>query len=162
MCEPTTLLLVSTGLAAAGAGMTAYGQYQQGQAAEKIARNNQIMGEYAAQDAQARGEEDAMAVSRKGEQLKGAQRSRMAASGIDLGVGTAADIQDQTDFFAQQDINTARSNARRDAWAFRAQGANAAAQGRFAAQQGQLQAFSTLLSGAGQVASMWSPAPKKG
>lgn len=161
MCEPTTMLLVATGMAAAGAGVSAYGQYQQGQAAEKIARNNQIMGEYAAQDALARGEEDAMAVRRKGEQLKGAQRSRMAASGIDLGVGTAAEIQDQTDFFAQQDVATARTNAKRDAWAFRAQGANAAAQGRFAAQQGQLQAFSTLLSGAGQVASMWSPAPKK-
>lgn len=160
MCAP--LLVLAMAAVAAGTAMSAYGQYQQGQAARQTARNNQIMGEYAAQDAQARGEEDAMAVSRKGEQLKGAQRSRMAASGIDLGVGTAADIQDQTDFFAQQDVNTARSNARRDAWAFRAQGANAAAQGRFAAQQGQLQAFSTLLSGAGQVASMWSQAPKKG
>ena len=149
MCEPTTILMM------AGAATAAYGQYQQGQAAAKTARNNQIMSEYAAQDAQARGEEEAMAVSRKGEQLKGAQRSRMAASGIDLGVGTAADIQDQTDFFAQQDVATARTNAKREAWALRAQGANAMAQGRFAAQQGQLQAFSTLLSSAGQVSSKW-------
>lgn len=135
--------------------MQAYGQYQQGRAAEQVARNNQIMSEYAAQDAQARGEEEAMAVRRKGEQLKGAQRSRMAAGGVDLGVGTAAEILDQTDFFAEQDMATARTNAKREAWALRAQGANAMAQGRFAAQQGRLGAFSTLLSGAGQVSSKW-------
>jgi len=154
MCNPMIFVAIGTAV-------TAYGQVQQGQAARQTARNNQIMGEYAAQDAQVRGEEDALAVSRKGEQLKGAQRSRMAASGIDLGVGTAAEIQDQTDFFAQQDFKTARYNAKRDAWAFRAQGANAAAQGRFAAQQSQLAAFSTLLSGAGQVAGMWSKAGTK-
>lgn len=135
--------------------MQAYGQYQQGRAAEQVGRNNQIMSEYAAQDAQARGEEEAMAVRRKGDQLRGAQRSRMAASGIDLGVGTAAEIQDQTDFFAEQDIATTRTNAKREAWALRTQGAQALAQGRFAAQQGRLAAFSTILSGAGQVSSKW-------
>jgi hypothetical protein len=154
MCSPDLLQL-------SGAGLQAYGQYQQGRAAEQVGRNNQIMGEYAAQDAQARGEEDAMAVRRKADQLKGAQRSRMAASGIDLGVGTAAEIQDQTDFFGEQDINTARNNAKREAWALRTQGAQAAAQGRFAAQQGRMAAFSTMLSAAGQVSSKWGDAAKK-
>lgn len=146
------MLLAATALSG---GVAAYGSVQQGRAARQVARNNQIMAEYAAQDAERRGEEDAMQVRRKAAQIKGAQRSRMAASGLDLGVGTAQELQDQTDFFGAQDEATARNNARRGAWSARAQGNAAAAQGRFDAQNSNLQAFGTLLGTASQVAGKW-------
>ena len=155
---------VGTAVTAVGAAsaLGAYGQYQQGQAAKQVGRNNQIMAEYAAQDAVRRGEEDAIKVRQRADQIKGAQRSKMAASGLDLGVGTAAELQDQTDFFGQQDVATTRSNAQRAAWASRSSGNAAAAQGDFSAQQGNLGAFGTLLGGGAQVANKWMQYNGKG
>ena len=166
MCEPVTLTAMATTLAAnagtiatvasVGAGaMGAVGQYQQGQVAKQVGRNNQIMAEYAAQDAQRRAGEDAIRVQQKAAGLKGAQRATMAAKGLDLGVGTQAEILDQTDFFGATDAATARSNGNRDAWSARAGGANARAQGDASARQGGMSAFSTVLGTAGSVSQKW-------
>ncbi len=155
------------GLSAAGGALGAASAYQQGQVAKQVGRNNQIMAEYAAQDAQRRAGEDAIKVQQKAAQLKGTQRATMAAKGLDLGEGTAAELQDQTDFFGAVDAATTRSNGNRDAWASRYQGANARAQGDAAARQANISAFSTVLSTAGSVAGKWydygnKPAPFTG
>lgn len=155
MCEPTTLAAVALAATAAGGTVAAVGQYQQGQVAKQVGANNQVMAEYAAKDALRRGEDEAIAARRRGDQVKGAQRARMAANGIDLGVGTAAELQDQTDFFSAGDQGTARFNASRDAWSARVGGANARAQGDAAARQATIGAFSTVLGTAGQVAGKW-------
>ncbi len=176
MCEPVTLGLlagslaggggvvaggltalqgVALGASVAGGVMGAAGQYQQGQVAKQVGRNNQIMAEYAAQDAQRRAGEDAVKVQQKAAALKGTQRATMAAKGLDLSVGTQAEILDQTDFFGATDAATARSNGNRDAWASRWQGANARAQGDASARQANIGAFSTLLGTAGGVADKW-------
>lgn len=147
---------------ALGGGLQAYGAYQQGQVAKQVGRNNQIMAEYAAQDALKRGDLEAAAVRRQGDAIKGAQRARMAAAGLDLGEGTAAELQDQTDFFSATDQIAARGNAARDAWSSRVQGANAAAQGRAAARQGTLSAFATVLGTGGQVADKWMAFNRRG
>lgn len=152
MCEPTTIMLITTAVAG---GIAAKGQYEQGQMAKQVGRNNEIMAEYAAQDALKRGEEDAQAARRKGDQVLGAQRAAQAASGLDLGVGTAAELQDQTSFFSQVDQRTLRGNAAREAWAARAGGAQARAQGNASASQANLSATGTLLGSASQVASKW-------
>ena len=153
MCEPTTIALVATAVA----GTTqAVGQYQQGQVAKQMANYNATMAEYAAQDAQRRGEEDAQAIQRKAAGLKGTQRAMMAARGLDLGVGTAAEIQDQTDFFGEMDAATARGNAAREAWSMRAKGEQERFGGRMAARNANMQAFSTLLGTAGSVAGKWN------
>jgi hypothetical protein len=159
MCEPTTIALVATAVAGTTA---AVGQYQQGQASRQMANYNATMAEYAAQDSQRRGEEEAQAIQRKASQLEGAQRSLMASRGLDLGVGTPADIIDSTDFFAQQDVNTARFNASRDAWNLRARGELERYEGRMAARNANMQAFSTLLGTAGSVSDKWATYnPKK-
>lgn len=151
----TALQTAIVGTTAVAGAMSAYGQYQQGKIAAQVGRNNQIMAEYAAQDALRRGEEEAAQVRRQADQLKGSQRASMAARGLDLGVGTAAELQDQTDFFSLVDQGTARYNAKQDAWSARVQGANARAQGDAARAQGNLAAFSTLLGTAGQVSNKW-------
>lgn len=135
--------------------MSAAGAYQQGQVQKQVARNNATMAEYAAQDAQRRGEEDAQAIQRKAAGLKGTQRAMMAARGLDLGVGTPAEILDQTDFFAEQDVNTTRYNARRDAWNYRARGQQDMFEGRMAARTANQQAFGSLLGTAGNVSDKW-------
>lgn len=153
----TTAALIGGSVLAAGVGgvTSAVGAYQQGQAAKQVGRNNQIMAEYAAQDAQKRGELDAQEIRRKSAQLKGTQRNMMAARGLDLSVGTAADTLEQTDFFAEADANTARYNAGREAWSMRQQGRMSAYEGRMAARNANLSAFSTLLGTGGTVADKW-------
>jgi len=135
--------------------VSAQAQRQQGQVAKQVGRNNQILAEQAAQDAERRGNETAMAVRRRGDQVLGAQRAAQAASGLDLNVGTAAELQDQTSFFSDTDQRTARMNAAREAWSARAQGANYRAQGDAAASNANLAATGTLIGGASQVAGRW-------
>ncbi len=136
--------------------LAAKGTYDQGQVQKQVGRNNQIMAEYAATDAIRRGDEQAAEVNRRAALTKGSARANMAARGLDLAGGTAGEIQDQIDFFAEGDQNTARFNAQRDAWSARASGQNARAQGDAAARQGNLAAFSTILATGGQVADKWS------
>lgn len=160
MCEPTTLAYIAIASSVVAGGTSAYASMQQGQVAKDVAKNNAKMAEYAAQDAVRRGELEAQALSRKGSQLQGTQRALMASRGLDLSFGTPADIIDQTSFFTETDVNTARYNARRDAWAYRAQGDVMRAEGSAAARNANLQATSTLLDTASSVSSMWGKTRK--
>lgn len=153
MCEVATIATVASAVSGTAA---VVGAYQQGQAAKAMGRNNQIMAEYAAQDALRRGDAEAAAVQRRASQVQGAQRAALAAKGLDINAGTAGELQDQTDFFSQVDQSTARTNAARDAWSARVQGANARAQGDAAARQGTTGAFATLLGTGAQVADKWA------
>lgn len=162
MCVPVAALGLATGLqtfmvgsSLLAAGVSAYSAINQGKAAEATARNNAQMAEYAAQDAQRRGEEEASAIQRRGAALKSSQQVSLAAKGLDLTYGTAADLQEQTDFFTQADAATARNNAAREAWSARASGQAALASGQNARQNSYLQAGGTLLGTAGQVAGRW-------
>lgn len=185
MCEPVTLgALAGTLAGSAGAAgtfgtaltaaqaitlgatvgstvMSAGAMMQQSKVAEATARNNATMAEYAAQDAQRRGEEEATAIQRKGAALKSAQRVNLASKGLDIGYGTAGDLQDQVDFFTQSDVATARTNARREAWNFRAQGQQSLALGKADSLNAMYGAAGSLLGGAGQVADKWYTYTKK-
>lgn len=110
-------------LVTAGAGMSALGAYQGAQSQKamanynaQVAQNNAQVAEWQAQDAQRRGEEEAQAVRRQGDQIRGSQRATMAARGLDLAEGTSAELIAQTDFFSLADQTTARNNAAREAW----------------------------------------------
>jgi hypothetical protein len=149
----TTAQLVSLGLSAAGTGLSAYGAYNQARTGKAVAEANAKNAEIQAQDALRRGEEAAQDQQRKAAAFKSSQRVSLAAKGLDLGYGTAADLQDQTDFFSQADVATTRANAQREAWARRSQGANFSMEA--AASRPWLSGGSTLLAGAGQVADRW-------
>lgn len=57
-------------------------------------------------------------------QLKSAQRASMAANGIDLGYGTAAEVQASTDIVKNIDMTTIQSNAIRAAFGYKIQALN--------------------------------------
>ncbi len=149
----TTAQMVSLGLSAAGTGLSAVGAYNQARTGKAVAEANAQNAELQAQDALRRGEKDAQEIQRRAASFKSSQRVSLAAKGLDLGYGTAADLQDQTDFFSQQDVATARTNARKEAWNLRAQRNNY--QMEAAASRPWMSSGSTLLAGAGQVASRW-------
>ena len=148
----TAMQGLSMAASLAGTGMSAMGAAQQAEIQSKVAANNAKVAEYQAQSALASGERDAQAVARRGSQLEGAQRARMAANGLDISEGTPAALLDQTNFFTQSDIATTRDNAKKQAWAAQAQAAGYQAQANYSPL---LASGGSLLLGAGQVADKW-------
>lgn len=152
---------------------TGYGMYQQSKSQKamanynaQVAENNSKTAEAQALDAERRGDEDANAVRRNADMLKGSQRASMAAKGLDLAQGTAAELQDQTDFFSLTDQTTARDNADKEAWSIRVGGnnyRNEAAMQRATAKSinPMMAAGTSMLAGAGQVAGRWYDAGGK-
>lgn len=131
-------------------GTAAYGAYAQDQAGKeqkKLANKNADMLDAQANDEVARGEEDAMAIRRRGRVLKGAQRAAFAAQGVDVGTGTALDLQNETDESTVVDEATARRNAARTAWGLRTNASNQRLGGRYARAAGRNQAIGTALDG---------------
>jgi hypothetical protein len=110
------------------AAMTAYSTEQTSRTNKAVAAHNADLAEVAAKDSLRRGDKEADRIRREGEALKSKQRSLMAARGLDLGDGTAQDIQDQTDYFSLVDQATAKDNAKKEAWGKRSYGAQYQAQ----------------------------------
>lgn len=60
----------------------------------------------------------------KSGQLKGRQRASLAASGVDLGVGSAAKVLATTDYMTEVDAGEIRANAARAAFGYKVQQTN--------------------------------------
>lgn len=106
---------------------------------------NARMAGYRADDAILRGEKEAASIRRAGRKLKGSQRASLAAQGIDVNQGDAAEVQDDTDFLLEADVLTVKSNAWREALGMRIEAHNASTRGMFAVQAAQAQSRSTIL-----------------
>lgn len=92
--------------------------------------------------------------------LKGSQRAALAANGVDLGVGGAAELQAGTDLVGEVDAETIHENAVRSAWGYRTQSTNSAndaitKRGTAAGISPGMSAASSLLGSAGTVATSW-------
>jgi hypothetical protein len=96
-----------------------------------------------------------------GAQAKGSQIARIASSGVDIaGSNTALARLTGTDLITEVDAQTVRANAYREAMGQRFQATNLRNQARSSRATAKgispgLAATTTLLSGAGQVASSW-------
>lgn len=125
-----------------------------------LADVNARIAELGAQSALAQGEREIGSLTLRAGQLKGSQRAAMAANGIDLGEGNAAEVQASTDIMKEIDANTINANAVRSAFGYRTQGVNfqneAIMKRANADSISPLAAFSSsLLGSAGTVASSW-------
>ncbi|HEX7386243.1 MAG TPA: hypothetical protein VF285_03070 [Castellaniella sp.] len=128
---------------------------------------NARMAELSAQSALSQGQQQVAAATMKAGQTKSAQRAALAANGVDVGEGNAAEIQASTEILKEIDANTITANAVRTAWGYRTQGLNMQAQAsnaRIDALSRQSVASSispvgaagtSLLAGAGRVADSW-------
>lgn len=125
-----------------------------------MAKINANIDELAAENELLKGQREIGAITMGAGKLKSSQRAAMAANGVDLGVGSAAELQASTDLMKEIDKNTAQSNALHSAWGYRMQAvnqknsalmANASASG--ISPWGA--AFSSLLGSAGSVAQSW-------
>lgn len=161
-------------LSASGAVSGAVGSYWsaknnqitlEGQAA--LADTNARIAELGAQQELFRGQQEVARLTMAAGQLKGRQRVALAANGVDLGVGSAAELQASSDLMKEIDKNTAHANAVRSAWGYRTQGINyqaeaTAKRGAAGGISPGLTAFGSLLGSAGQVAGSWYSMNKAG
>ena len=165
MCTPMIGMLFSL----AGAASQAQGQRHAAKAKAdeyeyqaKVDDNNTKVALWKAQDAKARGQKEEAALRVKVAALKGRQRSALAASGVEVGSGSALDILGDTAALGELDALTIRSNSEREAYEHKVTASNLTANAgmkRMGAKNaiiaGKIGARTSLLSGAGSVASKW-------
>lgn len=157
-----------------GAGLGAIGAYDASKGAKaayeaqaQVADNNRQIATWQAEDAYLRGGKTATQVRLKNLQLQGDQRAALAANGVDLGVGSAAEIQADSDYFGKIDANQVVDNAAREAWGYRTTANNfgndaAMLRSRADAESPSWAAATSLLGSATKVAGNWYSASKKG
>lgn len=125
-----------------------------------LAEVNAKMAELGAQSELMRGEKEVGRLTLQAGHLRSRQRASMAANGIDLGEGNAAEALASTDIMKEIDVNTIQANAVRSAWGYRTQGVDFRNQALMARASASGisplgSAVGTLLGGAGQVAASW-------
>jgi hypothetical protein len=162
------------GMQIGGALSSAIGAYASVHATKANLRMQAILNSINAQTAErtagsvmAAGQHEEQASMLRTAQLKSTQQADFAASGIDLGEGSAARVLTSTDVMGAIDKNTIAANAVRQAWGYRTGAVNDNNQGLFsAASAGSMSAGSTaatsLLGSAGQVAQSWYMLNKQG
>lgn len=157
MCDPGTLTLLATAAAVGGQGVSTLASYQQGRYEAKVAEVNQRKESERAVDALQRGGTEAQRVARQHAAMIGAQRAAMAANGVDLSFGTAADFLADSASAAVDDQMAVRENARREAMGYDVNSANFGAQAKAARRaatgaliEGGLKMGQTLAGGAQQ------------
>ena len=146
---------------------------QNAQAQAQMADYEAMMAKYRAEDSTARGIQDEKRHWTDIGQFLGEQRAALAANGVAVDDGSALDIQRDTQAMGAMDATSIRSNAAREAWGHTADrnlagyqasmyrsGGDAAyqmgrSQGKQAAWTGTFGAGTSLLSGAGDLASKW-------
>lgn len=141
--------------AAAGVGamelMNSYAQSQamkrQGDYEMSMADINSKYSDMQAADAIERGDKASNNYRKKVNQTAGSQRASLAAQGIAVDSGSAADIVDQTREVGAQDAATIRANAFREALGFKQASFQSQFQGRNARNTGYANANNTLMGG---------------
>lgn len=129
------------------------------QSQANIARLNAQMMEWQAQSRLRANEKDQVRLTMQAGQTKASQRAALAANGIAVGEGSAAELQASTDIIKEIDSNQMTANARREAWGMRMQAANYEGQALMAEAQKKnkwLTFGTTLLQGASQVANTYA------
>lgn len=111
----------------------------QRRAAEKqadIMDFNAQVADVQARDAIERGAQDESRFRQGVRLMIGEQRANIAAGNIDVGYGSAVDVQADAAYLGELDAHTIRQNAQREAWGFRVQATDLRKRARVARQEG--------------------------
>jgi hypothetical protein len=172
--EPGSLGTFSLGAQISGALSGAFGGFFAAKAQKSalsasaaLADTNARIAELGAQGSLAQGQSEVGRLTLKAGNLKSSQRASMAANGIDLGVGNAAEVLASTDTMKEIDSNQITANAVRSAWGLRTQAVNlqndALIKRATASSVSPMTALSSSLIGsAGKVAGSWYMMNKSG
>ena len=161
MCDPITMSVAATAVSTAGTLYSGLSRAAQQRYSAKIADQNARLASDQARDAIERRQMADRDLQRQNAQTIGAQRAAMAANGVDLDFGSAAQVQGDAAAIGQEDVDRQRRNFANEvrghdigAWNYSAQ----AEADRASAKATQLGAYfdagSTLLGGAQQYGRM--------
>jgi len=148
MCNPVAIQVVTTVAAAA---MTARSQQQRGRFESGTAKYNARVAENQAEETRRIGVEEENIQRRKTAELLSKQRAQLGAAGVELGSGSALQLQQDTVTLGEADALRIRSNVDAQVSGLQTQAELTGQQGAFAASAGTAQAAGTLLSGTARV-----------
>jgi hypothetical protein len=143
-----------TALAIASLALSVYGQVKAGRAQKKageaaqsaanseadLADFNAHVADLQATDAVERGGDAENRFRSHIRGVVGQQRAGFAAGNIDVGFGSAVDVQSDAAYLGELDALTIRTNAAREAWGYKVQGADLRARAEIARKTGVMQA----------------------
>lgn len=153
MCEPATIAYVSAAvLTAAGTIQQGHQAKIQGEFANDVAKYNARVQQNEAVRTRNRGVEEENAHREKVQQLLSRQRVQSAASGVDVGSGSALNLQQDTLVQGEADALRIRSNFEDQAVSREQQADVTLAEGRAKKAGGRSQFKSSLLMAAGTLA----------
>ena len=150
MCEPTTILAAVTLISGA---FQANQQRQQGKFQKGVADYNARVAENEAQETRRAGVERENIQRRRTAELVSKQRAQLGAAGVDLGSGSALQLQEDAIVQGEADALRIRSNFENRAGALETGAALTERQGEFAEAAGNNAAAGTLLKSVGNAAS---------
>jgi hypothetical protein len=101
-----------------------------------LADYNAAVATLQAEDAIARGAEDENRFRSGVRGIIGAQRAATAAGNVDVGFGSALDVQADAAFLGELDALTIRTNAAREAWGFKVEAEDLRRRGQIARKEG--------------------------
>jgi len=147
MAWVTALSLAATAI---GTAVSVAGQVKAGRAAKKAGEAerrasdsqaelldyNAAVADLQAQDAIERGTIDEQRFRQSIRATIGAQRAGFAASNIDVGYGSAVDVQADAAFLGELDALTLRNNAAREAWGYRVEAEDTRRRAEIARREG--------------------------
>lgn len=133
----------------------------------RLGEMNAGLADREAADVLARGKEAELRRQGLTRSTVGSQRAALAAQGLDVNDGSAAQIQDEARLFGDEDVRVIRNNAAREAFGFKAQAMMSRAGAQFtrasghdAARAMRSNANMTLLTGALSMAETWRNRPR--
>jgi hypothetical protein len=145
------LWLIPFIVAAAGTAISAAGQVKAGNAARRLGDFNAAVAEVQSRDALLRGAEEEGKFRQQVEQLIGTQRAGFAGQMVEVGTGSAADVQADAAYLGELDALTIRSNALRESWGYKVEAENARLGGQNAQAASRWNAGATILGTAGSL-----------
>jgi hypothetical protein len=104
MCDPVTLTIAATAAATIGTGFSALQANAQNRYQAQVADQNAKLANEAARREEENTRDAALQHYRRVGALKGQQRVAMAAGGVDVNFGNAADLTADTDMLANEDV----------------------------------------------------------
>jgi hypothetical protein len=152
MADPVTWAVIAAGAATAGAGVQAYGSYQQGKSEEALNKYNAEVSRRQATAAEMQASAEAKRQQRASRAEQSRQRVLLAKSGVTT-EGTPLMLLERSAANAELDRQMIYREGNIQADQFRSQATMDRMRAKSARRAGNLGVASSLLSGAGQVAS---------
>ena len=163
MCDPVTLTIAATAVAAGSQIYSGFQQAGQARYAAGIADQNQRIAAEQANDSENNTALEAQRRYRMLAQTKGSQEAALAANGVDLNFGTSLDIQRDTAMIGAEDVgqiykagSERTKGFDREGWNYGAEAKSLRSKASGAIVGGFLNAAGTALGGASQISSMKS------